>query len=113
MDMQLTPKFVVFTGPASTRHGKPVLRADLKAFAEKHGYVVQGAVNARTMMLVASRADTVKARRAFDKGIEVVSFGQFIASLGGFVPESGGQFDPYADSLVGPAKVVSDDGDYL
>ena len=105
--------FIVFTGPATTRTGEPVLRADLKAFAQQHGYVVQTKVTARTAMLIASRADTVKARGAFDRGLTVQTYGAFIESLGvTTVPHLGGQFDPYADSLV-PAIPALAEGDYL
>jgi hypothetical protein len=94
---------VVLTGPATTRDGKAVLRGDLAALARTQGHTIQTVVNARTEILVASRADTVKARAARNTGIKVVDYPTFIASLGGYVPAQGALFDKFVDGPEAPA----------
>lgn len=80
---------VVFTGPAQDEAGNSVLRDDLKKLALEKGYVIQGSVQRTTQILVASRTDTVKARAALAKGLLVVTYPQFIRSLGGVVAKDG------------------------
>ncbi len=106
---------IVFTGPATDRHGRQVLRADLKALAEANGYVVQNRVNERTYALIASRIDTVKATAGQNRGLLVCDYASFIDSLGGEVPKAGGVFHWMVDGLK-PAKpelVLDPNADYL
>jgi hypothetical protein len=72
---------VVFTGPAFDENGQAIVRADLTyACTCKGGIVVQTGVDARTHLLVASRIDTVKAAKAADRGIVVITYPEFIAT---------------------------------
>jgi hypothetical protein len=89
---------VVFTGPATLPTGRPVLRADLVALANKNGLVVQSSVRASTQLLVAARFNTVKARAALDRGLRVTSYAAFIAALGGEVPSTGATPDVNVDA---------------
>jgi hypothetical protein len=73
---------VVFTGPAFDNGGHAVVRADLVAACEATGkFAVQSSVRMDTDLLVASRTDTVKARSAKERGVEVLSYPQFIRSF--------------------------------
>lgn len=91
---------VVFTGPATDANGEAVIRADLKKLAERMGYRVQNSITPATTLLVASRADTVKARGAYRRGITVTTYAQFIARLGGSVPKTGAQPDLFVDATL-------------
>ncbi len=90
-----------FTGPAVDHRGNSVLRADLKARAEDFGFVVKGSVTQAVQVLVASRIDTVKARKAKDRGMIVITYPDFIQqSLGGSVPhQEGSILVPVVDSF--------------
>lgn len=66
---------VVFTGPAATRDGRPIVRADLIAHVQTKGYRVANRVTPRTSLLVASRVDTVKVRKASAIGVMVLTYG--------------------------------------
>lgn len=77
---------VVFTGPAEDAKGRLILRADLIASAVARGWTVQKSVQRTTELLVASRTDTVKARKAKQQGVIVVSYPDFLAHLGQVVP---------------------------
>ena len=68
---------VVFTGTAVDEAGVHVLRDDLQKMAARQGYYMQKAVNAGTDLLVASRTDTVKAKRAKSLGVSVVTYPEF------------------------------------
>jgi hypothetical protein len=94
-------KFVVFTGEAYDVHGKAVLRGDLKKLAEANGLVVQSSVQTRTQMVVASRTDTVKAKKAKERGLLVQTYPEFLKSWLGVetVPELGGKYDPNIDAV--------------
>ena len=71
---------VVFTGPASNKAGKALVRANLIAACHTTGRLaVQEDVKADTDLVVASRADTVKARAAAARGLKVVSYQAFLA----------------------------------
>lgn len=96
---------VVFTGPAFDPAGQSVLRADLIAACSVKGNLnVQKAVRADTDVLVASRADTTKARAAEGRGIAVLTYGDFIAHFLAGVPiEKVGAFDHHVDG-ASPSK---------
>lgn len=73
---------VVFTGPAFDNGGHSVVRADLIQACKATGkFVVQSSVRVDTDLLVASRTDTVKAKSAAEKGLQVLSYPQFIRSF--------------------------------
>ena len=73
---------VVFTGPAFDNGGHAVVRADLIAACKATGkFAVQSSVRTDTDLLVASRTDTVNAKSAKERGIEVLSYPQFIRSF--------------------------------
>lgn len=91
---------VVFTGAAATRQGVGIVRADLISHCEKNGYVVAKRVSGSTKVLVASRSDTVKARKAAELGVMVMTYGAFLDQFGGDVPRSGAVADPWTDKGV-------------
>lgn len=93
---------VVFTGPAFDNHGRAVLRANLIAASEASGrFRVQSAVTAATQILVASRTDTVKAKKAAALGVEVMTYPEFIGrELAGVDLKIGvtpNAYSPYVD----------------
>lgn len=89
---------VCFTGPAFDALGQSVLRADLIKSAQELGFVIHPAVRPTTQMLIASRVDTVKAKKAKAQGVEVLSYPHFImVYLHGSVAKSDGQPAPYVD----------------
>jgi hypothetical protein len=92
---------IVFTGPAIDGNGNSVLRADLAAACQKKGgMAVQPAVRADTNVVVASRTDTVKAKRAEERGLAVLTYPQFIAHfLRGVSIESGGKANSFVDAV--------------
>lgn len=99
---------IVFTGTAYDRKGTQILRADLASHAEDLGYTVQRSVQKSTQMLVASRVDTVKARKAEQAGIEVIDYPTF---LEGYlyvdtIPASGSKPERYVDLSGEPAPGI-------
>lgn len=91
------PVNVVFTGPA-TYQGMPIVRADLISYVAQNGYRVQSSVRPTTDMLVASRCETVKARAAYERGITVLTYGDFLDRLGGAPTPSGAPANAYTDA---------------
>ena len=75
---------VVLTGPAIDGAGHFIIRADLALICGSHGINVQPAVKPDTHILVASRSDTVKAKRAQGCGKKVMTYPEFLAR---FLPE--------------------------
>ena len=70
---------VVFTGPAFDALGNSIVRSDLTyACIAKGGITVQPRVDAFTDLLVASRIDTVKAGKAANRGIAIMTYPEFI-----------------------------------
>lgn len=90
-------KNVVFTGPAFHPNGQPILREILKKAAQASGFRIQSSVQKTTDLLVASRADTVKALKAANRGIRVVTYPMFVAALGEVETGSTGG-DPMVDT---------------
>lgn len=91
---------VVFTGPAVDSSGKAILRANLAAACQEVGMEVQRSVRKNTEVLVASRTDTVKARKAKERGLPVMTYPQFIATyLRGVEIKEGGVLNPYTDKV--------------
>lgn len=100
---------IVFTGPATDSSNRSVLRADLIAAVQAKGFRVQNAVTAATQLLVASRTDTVKAKRV-GPGTKVTTYAAFIdLVLGGSVPKCDQPTSPnkYTDHPT-PEKGFSD-----
>ena len=92
---------VVFTGPAFDTDGASIVRADLTyACIQRGGIIVQPRVDAATDLLVASRIDTVKASKAADKGITIMTYPEFIATFlpGVVIPKNGGA-NRYVDAF--------------
>lgn len=75
-------KNVVLTGTGYREDGVAILRADIIRQAETRDFHVQTSVQASTELLVASRTDTTKARKAQEKGIEVISYQEFFRMIG-------------------------------
>jgi NAD-dependent DNA ligase len=69
---------VVFTGTAVDGRGEIVTRDRLAALATKAGYTVEKQMSNGTKLLVASRHDTQKARKAQERGIHVTDYVSFI-----------------------------------
>lgn len=92
---------VVFTGPAFDAQGNSIVRADLTyACIEKGGIEVQPRVDALTDLLVASRIDTVKAGKAADRGITIMTYPEFIHNfLGGVTIPANGPANRYVDAF--------------
>ena len=92
---------VVFTGPAFDTDGASIVRADLTyACIKRGGLVVQPRVDAETDMLVASRIDTVKASKAADKGLTIMTYPEFIATfLTGIAIPKNGAANRYVDAF--------------
>lgn len=88
---------VVFTGPAVTGEGAMITRANLaKACMQKGNLTVQPSVRADTDVLVASRTDTLKAKKAQERGITVLTYPEFINHFLGQVElAADGHFNPY------------------
>jgi len=90
---------VVLTGPAHDDIGNPVLRAVLVKACQERGLIVQPHFCRDTDLLVASRVDTVKARKAALTGLPVLDYPTFIQtyqlSPG---PSTGLPADPYVDT---------------
>jgi hypothetical protein len=92
---------VVFTGQAIDAQGNFVLRADLASAAKKAGWTVWDQMHYTTDLLVASRLDTVKAKKAISYGVAVKTYPDFIASLGEV---------PTADQSQAKANAYTDPG---
>jgi hypothetical protein len=92
---------VVFTGPAFDNAGHAVVRADLIEACKATGkFAVQSAVKPNTDLLVASRTDTVKAKAAAAKGLEVITYPQFIRSfLSNVELKTGAKPNRYTDQV--------------
>ena len=92
---------VAFTGPAFDTDGASIVRADLAyACIQRGGIVVQPRVDAATNLLVASRIDTVKASKAADKGITIMTYPEFIATfLPGVAIPRNGTANRYVDAF--------------
>ena len=92
---------VVFTGPAINGNGHSVLRATLAyACLQKGNLRVQNSVQRDTDILVASRKDTVKAKKASDAGLAVFTYPEFIARfLKGIDTPTGGKPAKYVDAV--------------
>jgi len=97
---------VCFTGPAHNAAGMAILRADLIVAAQNCGYQVQSQMSATTQLLVASRDDTVKAAKAAERGIEVITYPEFLGrmamlTLTSSIPATESKHEP--DVWVDPA----------
>ena len=89
---------IVFTGPGTGLEGAPITRAELTAAAEAKGHTVKASLTLDTELLVASRTDTVKARRAIERGVLVIDYKTFVAEcLNGEVERRNARPDPYID----------------
>lgn len=74
---------IVFTGGATYKGGR-VIRDELIAAVTAQGHSVQSMVSTNTDILVASRDDTRKARKAQALGVKVLTYPGFIRHhLGG------------------------------
>lgn len=90
---------VVFTGPAFDSAGHSILRFDLLTACTGIANV-QGSVQADTDYVVASRTDTVKAKKAAARGIKVLTYPEFIARfLSGVTIPTGGKPCKYTDKI--------------
>jgi len=99
---------IVFTGPASDVAGFSVVRSDLIAACAASGHAVQRAVKPDTDLLVASRTDTVKAKAALLRGVEVMTYPTFLAKvLGSVAIPRGSRPDKYTD-VVDKSLLVPD-----
>ena len=106
---------IVFTGPGFDSAGKSIVRANLITACKASGHSIQGAVKADTDLLVASRADTVKAKRASGRAITVMTYPAFIAQyLSGVQIPTEQRPSKYVDlpgsSLPTPAMTVGFEG---
>jgi hypothetical protein len=100
---------VVLTGPAHDVAGNAILRADLIYACTIAGIMVEQSMSALTNMLVASRVDTVKARKAAERGLAVMDYPSFLQHFGlsPVIQEASvAKPCPYADShqLIIPDK---------
>lgn len=97
---------VVFTGPAVNGAGSLILRDNLiKACSAK--MVVQKSVTGETNLLVASRTDTVKAKKAAARGVDVMGYPEFLARyLDGVCIETAGKASPWVDKMTDPELLV-------
>lgn len=92
---------VVFTGPAVDNAGRSITRAALTNACMQVGtFEVHPSIRTTTHLLVASRKDTVKAKRAAERGLPVLTYPEFINHYLKEVPiEAGGQFNPWTDKV--------------
>ncbi len=93
---------VVFTGPATDVLGQAIIRASLVAACHMTGKLaVQDAVKANTNLLVASRADTVKAKLASARGVKVLTYPEFLSEhLAGVAIPAGGAWSWFTDAAA-------------
>lgn len=90
---------VVFTGPAFDSAGHSIIRNDLM-IACKGIATVQSSVQPDTEYVVASRKDTVKAKKAAMRGIPVLAYPEFIARfLTGVAIRTGSKPCKYTDKI--------------
>jgi hypothetical protein len=106
---------VVFTGPAFDSNGASIVRADLTyACIQRGGIVVQPRIDAATELLVASRIDTVKASKAADKGVTIMTYPEFIAT---FLPDiaipKNGAANRYVDAFRAVAAMSAPEQEVL
>lgn len=99
---------VVFTGPASDVLGQVIVRANLVAACQASGRVaVQDGVKPSTDLVVASRADTVKARSAATRGLKVMTYQQFLVEhLAGIAIPAVAKWNWFTDAAVKVKKEV-------
>ena len=92
---------VVFTGPAVDGNGCSLVRSALAyACLQKGNLRVQNSVQRDTDVLVASRVDTVKAKKASERGMAVFTYPEFINRfLKGVDLPTGGKPNKYADLI--------------
>lgn len=97
---------VVFTGPATDVLGRAIIRANLVAACHMTGRLsVQDAVKASTHVLVASRADTVKAKSAAARGVKVLTYPEFLREhLAGVAIPSEGKWNGFTDAAAKKAQ---------
>jgi hypothetical protein len=106
-------KRVVFTGPATDKQGRPIVRKDLIQAASEAGLEVSNKIDAGVELLVASRTDTVKAKSAAASGIAVVDYAAFVSmleALGVEIKHSGAAPDKYVDAETKPSHWVNASG---
>lgn len=92
---------VVFTGPAIDGSGCSIVRADLVGACSEEGNLhVQSTVRVDTDILVASRADTVKAKSAHARGLAVFTYPEFISRfLADVDVKAAGKPNKYIDAI--------------
>jgi hypothetical protein len=112
-------KIVVLTGPCVLSDGTRFLRETLSQAASKVGYLVPKGYDARCVIVVASRDDTVKARKAAAEGKLVISYDGFVHMLRqmGADPSEwtcGAKEDPFVDKAPEQLKsgVSTTSGEY-
>lgn len=97
---------VVFTGPAVDSAGSLILRDNLIK-ACKRKMIVEKSVTQQTNLLVASRTDTVKAKKAAARGVDVMGYPEFFARyLDGVCIETAGKASPWVDKMTDPELLV-------
>jgi len=72
---------VVFTGGGVDAHGERIVRDRLRHAASLAGFHTEDRVSSQTHYLVASRTDTIKAKRASAMGVKVLDYPHFITLL--------------------------------
>ncbi len=103
----MTVSNLVFTGAATDSTGEPITRADLENACRKAGITVRKEFPAGTpYALVASRMDTVKAKKALAIGVTVLPYSELLATLKALnvpVTKTGTPADPWVDAK--PSKM--------
>ncbi len=93
---------IVLTGTATDELGQPVVRADLEAACKQAGFTVRKEFPKGTpYTLVASRLDTVKAKKALAVGVMPWSYKDLLATLkqmGAELKKTGAAPDPWVDA---------------
>lgn len=97
---------VVFTGAATDIYGGQLKRADLIAACQIAGIDVMPRIEKGVDMLVASRHDTIKAKRAKALGIPVCSYEEFLTEHKIPVVHGDGEVNPFTD--VNPQEMIPD-----
>ena len=99
---------IVLTGPAYDNAGHAILRENLIHACKVKNLRVQGSVGPSTNLLIASRTDTAKAKKAQAHGLAVLTYPQFIGQyLHGVTIPTDGVPNKYAD-IVNPDLLVPD-----
>lgn len=101
---------IVFTGPAFDLNGQAILRANLVAACQMTGrFNVQSAVTSATDLLIASRTGTAKAKKAAQRGVEVMTYPEFISRALAGIPLKTGH-----ETQAGKLRVAQEmvHGDY-